>query len=132
LFETVFTDAYSSGRGQVDVVDSVYPNFVESTILQLPAPVKQNTPAADGNRNHTSMAYTANNTLTTFQLDFDNFTGNLKAQGSDSQLAHGTISAHKQFMLTKIVVIILMLMAGTTGYGLRSINMAMLQAQLHK
>ena len=32
------------------------------------------------------MAYTANNTLTTFQLDFDNFTGNLKAQGSDSQI----------------------------------------------
>ena len=86
LFETVFTDAYSSGRGQVDIVDSVYPNFVESTILQLPAPVKQNTPAADGNRNHTSMAYTANNTLTTFQLDFNNFTGNLKAQGSDSQI----------------------------------------------
>jgi len=86
LFETVFTDAYSSGRGQVDIVDGVYPNFVESTILQLPAPVKQNTPASDGNRNYTSMAYTANNTLTTFQLDFDNFTGNLKAQGSDSQI----------------------------------------------
>ena len=32
------------------------------------------------------MAYTANNTLTTFQLDFDNFTGNVKAQGSDTQI----------------------------------------------
>jgi len=86
LFETVFTDAYSSGRGQVDIVDGAYPAFNDSEILELPAPVKQNTPASDNDRNYTSMAFTANNTLTTFQLDFDNFTGNLKAQGSDSQL----------------------------------------------
>jgi hypothetical protein len=32
------------------------------------------------------MAYTANNTLTTFQLDFDNFTGNVIAQGSETQI----------------------------------------------
>ena len=86
LYEAVFTDAYSSGRGQVDIVDSVYPDYVESTILEIPEPTKQNTPAASGDRNYTSMAYTANNTLTTFQLDFDNFTGNLKAQGSETQL----------------------------------------------
>ncbi len=86
LYEAVFTDAYSAGRGQVDIVDSVYPDYVESNILELPDPVPQNTPASSGNRNYTSMAYTANNTLTTFQLDFDNFTGNLKAQGSETQL----------------------------------------------
>ena len=86
LYEAVFTDAYSAGRGQVDIVDSVYPDYVESNILELPEPVPQNTPASSGNRNYTSMAYTANNTLTTFQLDFDNFTGNLKAQGSETQL----------------------------------------------
>ena len=86
LYEAVFTDAYSSGRGQVDIVDSVYPDYAESTILEIPEPVAQNTPASSGNRNYTSMAYTANNTLTTFQLDFDNFTGNLKAQGSETQL----------------------------------------------
>ena len=86
LHEAVFTDAYSSGRGQVDIVDSVYPDYLESTILEIPEPVAQNTPASSGNRNYTSMAYTAQNTLTTFQLDFDNFTGNLKAQGSDTQL----------------------------------------------
>jgi len=86
LFEAVFTDAYSSGRGQVDIVDSVYPNYVESAILEVPSPLKQNTPAANNDRNYSSIAYTADNTLTTFQLDFDNFTGNLKAQGSDSQL----------------------------------------------
>ena len=87
LHEAVFTDAYSAGRGQVDIVDSVYPDYVESTILELPEPnTYGNTPAESANRNVTSIAYTAQNTLTTFQLDFDNFTGNVKAQGSDTQL----------------------------------------------
>jgi len=85
LYETVFTDAYSAGRGQVDIVDSVYPDFVESTILELPEPTIKRS-AANGDRNYTSMAYTANNTLTTFQLDFDNFTGNVIAQGSETQI----------------------------------------------
>jgi hypothetical protein len=39
LYEAVFTDAYSAGRGQVEIVDSVYPDFVESTILELPEPM---------------------------------------------------------------------------------------------
>ena len=85
LYEAVFTDAYSAGRGQVEIVDSVYPDFVESTILELPEPTIKRS-AANGDRNYTSMAYTANNTLTTFQLDFDNFTGNVIAQGSETQI----------------------------------------------
>ena len=85
LHEAVFTDAYSSGRGQVEIVDSVYPDFVESTIMTVPAPmIKRASTNAD--RNYTSMAYTADNTLTTFQLDFDNFTGNIIAQGSENQI----------------------------------------------
>ena len=85
LYEAVYTDDYSGGRGQVEIVDSVYPDFVESKILGVPAPMIKR---ADSNpdRNFTSMAYTANNTLTTFQLDFDNFTGNLVAQGSQTQI----------------------------------------------
>ena len=85
LYEAVFTDAYSAGRGQVEIVDSVYPDFVESTILELPEPTIKRS-ASNGDRNYTSMAYTANNTLTTFQLDFDNFTGNVVAQGSETQI----------------------------------------------
>ena len=85
LYEAVFTDAYSAGRGQVEIVDSVYPDFVESTILELPEPTIKRS-ASNGDRNYTSMAYTANNTLTTFQLDFDNFTGNVIAQGSETQI----------------------------------------------
>ena len=85
LYEAVFTDAYSAGRGQVEIVDSVYPDFVESKILELPEPMIKRA-ESNPDRNFTSMAYTANNTLTTFQLDFDNFTGNVIAQGSDNQI----------------------------------------------
>ena len=86
LYEAVFTDAYSAGRGQVEIVDSVYPDYRESNILVLPKPDDYGIRKDEGNRRHTSMAYTANNTLTTFQLDFDNFTGNIKAQGSENQI----------------------------------------------
>lgn len=85
LYEAVYTDAYSAGRGQVEIVDSVYPDFVESKIMLLPQPLDQ--PAqSNGNRNHTSAIYTAENTLTTLQLDFDNFSGNVKVQASENQI----------------------------------------------
>lgn len=85
LYEAVYTDAYSAGRGQVEIVDSVYPDFVESAILTIPQPPFPRL-ATSVDRNHSSIAYTANNTLTTFQIDFDNFTGNVKIQGSDTQI----------------------------------------------
>jgi len=85
LYEAVYTDAYSAGRGQVEIVDSVYPDFVESQIMLLtdpqPRPVQSN-----GNRNNTTAVYTAENTLTTMQLDFDNFSGNVKVQASENQI----------------------------------------------
>jgi len=85
LYEAVYTDDYSGGRGQVEIVDSVYPDFVESKIMLLPQPLDQ--PAqSNGNRNHTSAIYTAENTLTTLQLDFDNFSGNVKVQASENQI----------------------------------------------
>jgi hypothetical protein len=85
LYEAVFTDAYSAGRGQVEIVDSVYPDFVESKIMTLPVPIGSRT-AANGNRVNTSAIYTAENTLTTLQLDFDNFSGNVKVQASENQI----------------------------------------------
>jgi len=85
LNEAVFTDAYSSGRGQVDIVDSVYPDYVSSTIVEIPYP-QNPTSAASGDRNYTSQAFRAQNDLTTFQLDFDMFTGNVKVQSSETQL----------------------------------------------
>ena len=86
LYEAVYTDDYSGGRGQVDIVDSVYPDYQESKLLEIPKPDDYGIEKDDGDRRYTSMAYTADNTLTTFQLDFDNFTGNVKAQASETQI----------------------------------------------
>ena len=84
LWETVYVDDYAGGRGTADVLDSVYPDFVASKDLTVPSHLPQDLDSK--NRIHTSEAYTAGQDLTTFQLDFDNFTGNVKAQGSDTQL----------------------------------------------
>lgn len=85
LYEAVYTDDYSGGRGQVEIVDSVYPDFVESKIMGMPEPLDH--PGQDnGNRVHSSAIYTADNTLTTMQLDFDNFSGNVKVQASENQI----------------------------------------------
>ena len=99
LYEAVYTDAYSAGRGQVDIVDSVYPDFVESKIMMLPAPIDQ--PAqSNGNRVHTSAIYTSDNTLTTLQLDFDNFSGNVKVQASENQIGPDWYDVGSQIQYT--------------------------------
>ena len=84
LYEPVFTNAYSGGRGTADVVDSVYPAFVPSEIMTVPT--NPEISQSDPNRNHTSAVYTQGRDLVTFQMDFDNFSGNVKAQGSSTQL----------------------------------------------
>jgi len=84
LYEPVFTDDYSGGRGTAMVVDSVYPAFVPSEIMNLPTnpEISQDNP----NRNHTGFVYVQGRELVTFQFEFDNFSGNVKAQGSKTQL----------------------------------------------
>lgn len=84
LWETVFVDEQAGGRGTVDIVDSSFPDFTESQELTVPDYTIQD--ITSKSRIHTSIAYTSGDSLHTFQLDFDNFTGNVKAQGSDSQL----------------------------------------------
>jgi hypothetical protein len=84
LYEPVFTNAYSGGRGTADVVDSVYPAFVPSEIMTVPT--NPEISLSNPNRNHTSAVYTQGRDLVTFQMDFDNFSGNVKAQGSSTQL----------------------------------------------
>lgn len=84
LYEPVFTNAYSGGRGTADVVDSVYPAFVPSAIMTIPT--NPELPINNPNRNHTSAVYTQGRDLVTFQMTFDNFSGNVKPQGSATQL----------------------------------------------
>jgi len=84
LYEPVFSDAYSGGRGKADVVDSVYPAFVPSEIMTVPT--NPEISLDNPNRNHTSAVYVQGRPLVTFQMTFDNFSGNVKPQGSNTQL----------------------------------------------
>lgn len=84
LYEAVFVDDYAGSRGTADIVDGVYPDFKPSKEITVPDYTVQQKDSK--NRPHTSIAYTAGKDLHTFQLDFDNFSGNVKAQGSASQL----------------------------------------------
>lgn len=84
LYEAVFVDDYAGGRGVADVVDSVYPDFKPSEDMNVPDYVVQQKDSL--NRAHTGIIRSAGRDLHTFQLDFDNFSGNIKAQGADTQL----------------------------------------------
>lgn len=81
LEQAVFTDDYAGARGDIDIVDSVFPAFVASQELTVPsqAPV--------GNIYYSSTLTTDGNSLTTFQLDTNNFTGNLAVQGASDAVA---------------------------------------------
>jgi hypothetical protein len=84
LYEAVFVDDYVGGRGVVDVVDSVYPDFKPSHTMNVPDYTVQQKDSP--NRAHTGIVQAAGKDLHTFQFDFDNFSGNIKAQGADTQL----------------------------------------------
>jgi hypothetical protein len=84
LYEAVFVDDYAGGRGTADVVDSVYPDFKPSKQMNVPDYTVQEKNSL--NRAHTGIVESAGKNLHTFQFDFDNFSGNIKAQGADTQL----------------------------------------------
>lgn len=81
LNQAVFTDDYSGARGDIDIVDSVFPAFVNSQLLTIPnqAPV--------GNTYYTSTVTTDGWNLTTFQVDCANITGNLFVQGATDAMS---------------------------------------------
>lgn len=84
LYEAVLVDDYCGGRGTADVVDSVYPDFKPSPEMNIPDYTVQQKDSL--NRAHTGIIQSAGKDLHTFQFDFDNFSGNIKAQGADTQL----------------------------------------------
>jgi hypothetical protein len=88
LWEAVFVDDYAGGRGDCDIVDSVYPDFVPSQELIVPS---YQVPQPDNpNRPTTSAIYTEGRDYHSFQFDFRNggsgFSGVVKAQAADTQL----------------------------------------------
>ena len=104
LVEAVFVDAQAQARGDVDIVDSVKPAFVPSHLVTIPGiygpdayidPVFNanypdwalNPPGAYGNiyqdpQRFSSHVNSNGSSLTTFQMEMDHFTGNVKAQGA--------------------------------------------------
>ena len=106
LVEAVFVDAQAQGRGDVDIVDSVKPAFVPSTLVTIPTiygpdsyidPVWNsnspdwalNPPGLYGNvavdpQRISSHVPTNGTSLTTFQMEMDHYTGNVKAQGAQN------------------------------------------------
>lgn len=76
LDQAVFTDDYAGARGDIDIVDSVFPAFVASQELTIGAQAPSN------NIYYTSTVATDGSSLTTFQIDTSRFTGNLTAQGA--------------------------------------------------
>ena len=106
LVEAVFVDAQAQARGDVDIVDSVKPAFVPSHLVTIPTiygpdayidPVFNanypdwalNPPGAFGNvfndpQRFSSHVASNGSSLTTFQMEMDHFTGNVKAQGAQT------------------------------------------------
>jgi hypothetical protein len=76
LDQAVFTDDYAGARGDIDIVDSVFPAFVASQELTIPSQ------APDSSVYYTSTLTTDGNRLTTFQIDPVNYTGTLAVQGA--------------------------------------------------
>jgi hypothetical protein len=76
LNQAVLTDDYSNARGVIEIVNSVFPAFVDSQLLTIPDQSPQ------GNVYYTSTITTNGSSLTTFQMDTVNYTGNLSVQGA--------------------------------------------------
>lgn len=75
LYEPVYVDDNSGGRGYIQIVDSIMPAFVASKILTIP----------DHGVNTTydsSILNTDDVDLITFQLDLNQFTGSVIVQGA--------------------------------------------------
>lgn len=82
LDQAVLTDDYSGARGDIDIVDSVFPAFVASQELTIPSQ------APTGNVYYSSTVTTNGTRLTTFQMDTGNLTGNLQVQGATAATAN--------------------------------------------
>ena len=105
LTEAVFVDAQAQARADVDIQDSVLPEFVPSQTVTIPTiygPEIYINPVFAGNypdwalnpppvgnvqpnpERYSSFIPTTGASLTTFQLTMDHFTGNIKAQAAEN------------------------------------------------
>ena len=84
-YQPVFVDDYAGAKGNIDVLDGTYPPPYEPQEMNVPDFQIQQ--ADSNNRPTTGIVYVGKRSdVTSFQFDFDNFTGNIKAQGAETQL----------------------------------------------
>jgi len=74
-YEPVYVDDNAGGRGVMDVVDSIMPSFIESEILTIPD-------GQPGPTVVTSVLNTDDTDLHTFQIDMDQFSGDVVVEGA--------------------------------------------------
>lgn len=82
LDQAVFTDDYSGARGDIDIVDSVFPAFVASQVLTIPSQ------APDSSIYYSSTVTTDGSRMTTFQMDLDDYTGTVAVQGASDAISY--------------------------------------------
>ena len=87
LDQAVFTDSQAGARGTINVVDSVFPAFIASEILTIPTGQPSNN-QPNVSTFYSSTLTTDGSSLTTFQLDTEDYTGNLQVQGSSDATAY--------------------------------------------
>lgn len=75
LEQAVFTDDNAGARGTIDIVNSVLPRFVSSQSLTIPDP-------ASSTGLISSTVTTEGASMTTMQLDFSSYTGNVVIEGA--------------------------------------------------
>jgi hypothetical protein len=82
LDQAVLTDDQCGARGVIDIVDSVFPAFVASSVLTIPSQ------APDSSIYYSSTLTTDGSSLTTFQLDTVDYTGTIAVQGATAATAN--------------------------------------------
>jgi hypothetical protein len=82
LNQAVYTDDYSGARGNIDIVNSVFPAFNASQLLTIPSQ------APDSSIYYSSTVTTNGASMTTFQLDTVKYTGTIAVQGATDATAN--------------------------------------------
>jgi hypothetical protein len=82
LNQAVFTDDKCAARGDINIVSSVFPAFNASSILTIPTDQVGNNYVANIVSFYSSTLTTNGASLTTFQLDTLDYTGNIQVQGA--------------------------------------------------
>lgn len=81
----VFVDQNAGGRGDMNIVDSILPSFVPSSLITIPT--GQPFPNLNNNQSNTATYYssvinTEDNPILTIQTKYEEYEGNITIQGS--------------------------------------------------